>query len=203
MLCGNGAFTYDVGLGEVTAHRLMDPQVALEILREVRAELPDVVFALESVRGSAREEGFVRAESDRVGEWRVGPVEELMGHPPGKILVRHPGYAVDELHRRVAAVVGLRAEVSHSGAVGLTEIGGAGVTKGVALASWCDEQGVPAEAVWAFGDMPNDLPMLTWAGRSFAVANAHPDVRAAATDGCASNDDDGVARVLERTLEAG
>jgi hydroxymethylpyrimidine pyrophosphatase-like HAD family hydrolase len=45
--------------------------------------------------------------------------------------------------------------------------------------------------------MPNDLPMLTWAGRSYGVANAHPDVLAAVTGHTASNDDDGVARILE------
>ena len=50
--------------------------------------------------------------------------------------------------------------------------------------------------------MPNDLPMLRWAGRSFAVANAHPDVLAAATDRTGSNDDDGVARVLLDAVEA-
>lgn len=48
--------------------------------------------------------------------------------------------------------------------------------------------------------MPNDMPMLGWAGRSYAVANAHSDVAAVATDRCASNDDDGVARVLAEAL---
>jgi len=48
--------------------------------------------------------------------------------------------------------------------------------------------------------MPNDLPMLGWAGHAVAVANAHPDVRAAADEITASNDDDGVARVIERLL---
>ena len=40
--------------------------------------------------------------------------------------------------------------------------------------------------------------MLGWAGTSFAVANAHPTVLAAATRRCASNADDGVADVLDR-----
>ena len=50
----------------------------------------------------------------------------------------------------------------------------------------------------AFGDMPNDLPMLAWAGHAVAVANAHPDVIAAHDEVTASNDEAGVARVLER-----
>ena len=48
----------------------------------------------------------------------------------------------------------------------------------------------------AFGDMPNDLPMLAWAGTSYAVANAHPLVLEAAHHVAPANDDDGVASVL-------
>jgi hypothetical protein len=48
--------------------------------------------------------------------------------------------------------------------------------------------------------MPNDLPMIVWAGTSFAVANAHPDVIAAADHVCPSNDEDGVAQVLEQLV---
>ena len=46
--------------------------------------------------------------------------------------------------------------------------------------------------------MPNDLPMLSWAGHAVAMANAHPEVQEAADEVTASNDDDGVAVVLER-----
>ncbi len=48
--------------------------------------------------------------------------------------------------------------------------------------------------------MPNDLPMLAWAGTSYAVANAHPSVLAAADHVAPANDDDGVASVLARTF---
>jgi hydroxymethylpyrimidine pyrophosphatase-like HAD family hydrolase len=46
--------------------------------------------------------------------------------------------------------------------------------------------------------MPNDLPMLSWAGRSYAVANAHPDVLTAVDVVVGANDDDGVAVEIER-----
>jgi hydroxymethylpyrimidine pyrophosphatase-like HAD family hydrolase len=64
------------------------------------------------------------------------------------------------------------------------------------------EHGIGASEVVAFGDMPNDLPMLVWAGHAVAVANAHPDVLAVADEVTASNDDDGVAVVVERVLDA-
>jgi hydroxymethylpyrimidine pyrophosphatase-like HAD family hydrolase len=44
--------------------------------------------------------------------------------------------------------------------------------------------------------MPNDLPMLRWAGTAYAMGNAHPDVLAAADHVAPTNDDDGVAETL-------
>jgi hydroxymethylpyrimidine pyrophosphatase-like HAD family hydrolase len=52
----------------------------------------------------------------------------------------------------------------------------------------------------AIGDMPNDVPMLEWAGRSYAVANAHPAVLDAADEVVGSNDDDAVAILIEGAL---
>ena len=80
------------------------------------------------------------------------------------------------------------------------EISGAGVTKAYALRALREQLGVTPNAVVAFGDMPNDIPMLEWAGRSIAVANAHPDVIQVADEVTGSNDDDGVATALERLL---
>ncbi|WP_435738726.1 HAD-IIB family hydrolase [Cellulosimicrobium sp. PMB13] len=101
---------------------------------------------------------------------------------------------------RVREVVGDRAHLAYSGAAGLAELLAPDITKDAALARWCERLGISARDVWAFGDMPNDLPMLRWAGRSFAVANAHPDVLPAATDVTGTNDDDGVATALEAAL---
>jgi hydroxymethylpyrimidine pyrophosphatase-like HAD family hydrolase len=76
------------------------------------------------------------------------------------------------------------------------EISARGVTKGGALAELCGRLEIGPADVVAFGDMPNDLPMLRWAGTSYAVANAHPDVIAAASHRAPANHDDGVAVVL-------
>lgn len=199
-LCGNGAFTYDVQARKVVGHRLLGPEVLAALLADLRDRIPGILLATEGVEGPACETDWQL--DDHPGDWAVGPWRELGSRPVGKVLVRHGELHTEELTRLVAEVVGDRAQVSHSGAVRMAEIGPPGVTKAVALAHWCAEQqpAVPAEEVWAFGDMPNDLPMLTWAGRSFAVANAHPDVLAAATDAVPSNDDDGVARTLAALL---
>ena len=79
----------------------------------------------------------------------------------------------------------------------LVEISGPGVTKASTLALLCEELGVAPDEVVAFGDMPNDLAMLQWAGTSYAMANAHPSVTALAGRRAPSHEDDGVAAVLE------
>jgi hypothetical protein len=101
------------------------------------------------------------------------------------------------------AALTVDAEVSHSGGRGLLEIAPRGASKASALAWLCERRGIAASEVAAFGDMPNDLPMLAWAGHAVAVANAHPEVIAAADEVTASNDEAGVARVLERVFAVG
>lgn len=74
--------------------------------------------------------------------------------------------------------------------------------KGVAVRALQRELGVtPAQTV-AFGDYLNDLQMLDAAEHSFAMANAHPDVRARARHLAASNTEYGVLQVLDRILAA-
>jgi hydroxymethylpyrimidine pyrophosphatase-like HAD family hydrolase len=51
--------------------------------------------------------------------------------------------------------------------------------------------------VVAIGDAPNDLALFDFAGISIAMANAPESVRARASMVTYSNDDDGVAAVLE------
>ena len=106
--------------------------------------------------------------------------------------------AADELLALAVEVLDGQVAVTSSSSEALLEISAAGVTKASALAALAARAGIPAAEVVAFGDMPNDLPMLAWAGRAVAVANAHPEVLAVADEVTASNDEDGVALVLER-----
>ncbi len=204
-LCGNGAFTYDVARREVVGHRLIGADLTGRLLQDIKEGVPGAQLATESLRGFAREPDFERASGRIDGEWLRGSLGELAAEPAGKILVRHDGWETEELSARVAQVVGDRAEVAHSGAVRMAEVTASGVTKALAISTWCAEQRRPVDAteVWAFGDMPNDIPMLEWAGRAHAVANAHTDVLAVCDEVVASNDEDGVARALDVLLRGG
>jgi hypothetical protein len=123
---------------------------------------------------------------------------EVLGHPAVKLLVRHTGMTSAELQDAAVALLGDVVDITYSSSIGMIEISTAGITKGSGLAEVADLLGVAAEDVVAFGDMPNDLPMLRWAGHGVAMANGHPDVLAVADEVTAANSADGVAQVLER-----
>ena len=198
-ICGNGAFVYDVSARTVVTSRGHDTELMAAVVADLRAAVPGIAFAVERADGMGRELGFMPAR-DTPDDRAIGTFEEISTTPVGKLLARVPGAEPDDFLRKVMAVVDGRAELAFSGIVGLAEMTGQGITKASGLAAWCAEHGIDAAEVWACGDMPNDLPMLAWAGRSYAVANAHPDVHAAATDVIASNDDDAVAQLLESLL---
>jgi haloacid dehalogenase-like hydrolase len=171
----------------------------VNIAADLRSVLPGIAFAVESRLGYRRERGF-RDDYITPRDASAAILEELLDPAPGKVLARCDGVPAVQFHRVVEEVVGERAVVSYSEASGLAEIGAPGVTKAAALKDWCAIQGVDSAEDYAFGDMPNDLSMLRWAGRSFGVANAHPDVPGMVDEVCPSNDVDGVAHVLEALL---
>ena len=199
-LCSNGAFVYDVARREVRAERTLALDVLDDLVEQLRIAIPEITFAVEHRRGYGREPHYDETHPSPA-DASVAPIHDLLDPLPGKLMARAPGHEAGDFLERVSAVVGNAAVVSYSGASGLAEISAAGVTKAAVLAAYCEELQLTAADVWAFGDMPNDVPMLTWAGTSFAVANGHPDARAAADRTCPDNDDDGVALVLERMLE--
>ncbi len=200
VICANGAFVYDVPRRTISQAHGLSPTTARAIAADVRRLLPGVGFAAELADGVYLEREYPELHPDAAAaDATYGPIDEV-DQPVGKLLARSLHVPGEEFVLRVADIVGSRAHVTYSGAGGLAEIGPPGVTKASALIDWCAARGIVSSNVWAFGDMPNDLPMLLWAGVSFAVANAHAEVLAAASHLCPSNADDGVACVLESLL---
>jgi Cof subfamily protein (haloacid dehalogenase superfamily) len=81
-----------------------------------------------------------------------------------------------------------------------------GCSKGVALRRLAEMHGIDREEVMAIGDNFNDLEMLNFAGQPVVMANGAPELVAMARERgwriAASNDEDGVAQVIESVLEA-
>ena len=203
-ICSNGAVLYDFGAGKATYVHEFSVEEARQAVALLRPALPDLGFALETGEEVFREPAFVRGSLMLpAGSVVVGSLDEVWAGARRfvKILARSPERHADELVAEARRILGARAEPSQSGGRGLVELAPPGSTKAGTLALLCDERGVGPESVAAFGDMPNDLPMLRWAGLPCAVANAHPDVLAAVRVVTGSNDEDGVAAMLESWLE--
>jgi Cof subfamily protein (haloacid dehalogenase superfamily) len=201
-VCANGALVYDLHTERVLRSSLIDADAAVEVIEALRRDVPGIVFAVEKGPVDGVPGGFSR-EDVYVPRWDIAevavePVDTMISGGAVKLLARHEQMSSDELLAAARASVGALVETTHSSTDGLLEISAAGISKASGLASLADEWGVDAAQVVAFGDMPNDLPMLTWAGHAVAVANAHPEVIEAADEVTASNDDDGVAQVLQR-----
>ncbi|HET9613680.1 MAG TPA: HAD family hydrolase [Candidatus Limnocylindrales bacterium] len=195
-ICSNGGILLDLDTGSIARARPLQPAVAIDLVRKLRERLPGIVFAME-YDDFAYEPGFAAWNWTPPSDSRVGDAVELLGEPAAKLILRHEEHTLEAIAEAAGELAGDDAEVMISGEW-TVEVTAAGVDKAAALAELCAERGLDAADVVAFGDMPNDLPMLAWAGRAIAVANAHPDVLAAADEVTAANDDDGVAIVLER-----
>ena len=185
------------------AIRRISDEVPEAVVAAVSVAVPGVGFAVETGVMVVFEPGFTRPNHG--GDLRLAAADlaELWHHgtPIVKLLAWSATCTADHLLTLVRTAAGEAVECTHSGGTGLVEVSAAGVSKLAALIDLCAEREVPAAQVVAFGDMPNDLAMLTWAGRGYAVANAHPSVLAAGLPTTASNDDDGVARILESLLD--
>jgi Cof subfamily protein (haloacid dehalogenase superfamily) len=203
-ILANGAAVYDLRADRLIEAFPLPEAEALAVALALREAVPGTAFAIERAGEFRREAEYVAAEPDGPGA-RL-PVEALLAEdraqPLLKLLAKHPSMDPDEFLATALGVAGRHGEITRSSESALLEVSGAGVSKATTLAKCCAERGVTAAEVVAFGDMPNDLAMLDWAGTSYAVANAHPQVLAATTYRTTTNEDDGVARVIERIVAA-
>lgn len=195
-IVSNGAVTYDIARREVLDSRGIPAEVGLPVVEAIREAAPGTAFALECLGGYRHEPAYVDLHPTPP-DLRVGELATLWDEPAVKLLAQHLTMEPDDFRSRVVDAVGERATPTWT-TDHLMEVSAVGVTKGGALAALCERLGVSAGEVVAFGDMPNDIPMLTWAGASYAVANGHESVRAAADHLAPRNTEEGVALTLAR-----
>ena len=199
-ICGNGAFIYDMHDEVVLDTFAMSAKVAVDAVGRVREVLPDAAFAVESASGFSYEPTY-QPRWDVHEPTTVGPIHGLLTADVAKLLVRDEVIAGDVMLQRAAPALADVVEVTHSDVNdSLLELSALGVTKGTTLALLAQQWGIAQGEVVAFGDMPNDIDMLRWAGHGYAVGDAHPAVLAVADERAPSIHDDGVAQVLERLL---
>ncbi|MFF5314988.1 HAD family hydrolase [Streptomyces massasporeus] len=200
-VCGQGAQVYDAGADRLLWSITLDRELAETALGKIEAEVGQVYAAVDQdgVDGLTLIEPGYLMPHPTLPAVRVDRREELWGEPISKVLLRHPHLSDDELAATARSVVGSLATVTMSGP-GTVELQPCGITKATGLALAAEHLGLRPAATIAFGDMPNDIPMFDWAGHGVAMANAHPELKAVADEVTLSNEDDGIAVVLERLL---
>lgn len=199
-ICSNGAVVYDLHQEQVIEEYLLAPDILVALVEAIRGAVPGVAFGVEFGHRFGHEVGYATL-GDVAGEVYVAAIDDLLSKPAAKLLVRHDGHDADVLLDKAREAAGDLAELTHSSRMGLLEISALGISKATTLAAFCRRQGIEPKDVVAFGDMPNDLAMLGWAGTAYAMAGAHPTVLAAVERRCPPNDEDGVAHVLERLYD--
>jgi Cof subfamily protein (haloacid dehalogenase superfamily) len=181
--------------------RLMGFDVALvrQVVTAIRSSLPGTGFALATDAGLAHERGFAERMPAVVDDDPVDDVLGLGGTEAYKLFAFHNDMSVAALLSAVPEHLPAGLSANHMGADAI-DIGPDTIDKCSGLRWVCDELGVGAADVIAFGDEWNDLTMLEWAGRGVAMANADNRVKASADEVAPANTADGVAVVLEQLL---
>jgi Cof subfamily protein (haloacid dehalogenase superfamily) len=200
-VCANGAVIYDLTSESVLATRALPLEAVPEVVAALRRDVPGGAFAMETLAGFRREPGYVLRPG--MEDVRVGSLDELLADKPVvvKLLYRvEDGVADAMLAAAREALDGLAEPVHSDGGGCLLEISGLGVSKASTLAEIATGGGLGPQDVVAFGDMPNDVPMLRWAGIGYAVADGHREALAAADRLAPPCLEDGVAQVLEQLL---
>ncbi|HEX5811281.1 MAG TPA: HAD family hydrolase [Pseudonocardia sp.] len=204
-VCANGAVLYDAVADAVLWSRTLLTDTLAALAEATSEVLPGAGLAVERVGRTADDPSVTQfvAEPAYVHAWPNpdhSSVEraELLTQPAIKMLARAPGLSSDAMVAALTPAIGHLADLTFSHPRGLVEMSPPGVTKATGLAEVARHLGVHAADVVAFGDMPNDLEMLRWAGHGVAMGNAHPALLDVADEVTASNADDGLAVVLER-----
>ena len=197
-ICSNGALIYDMRTRKVLAEYAIDTDTLAEAARRLRAAIPGIGLAVERAFELDGDDLYEAGDWDADIAVKRSGEDSLWNRPAPKLIGRHPSRCADDLLAAAAPAIGDLVTVYHSNGERLVEAIAADVSKAHALSRFAAGLGIAAAEVAAFGDMPNDLPMLSWAGTSYAVSNAHPSVLGAVSHVIGSNDEDGVAEVVER-----
>lgn len=201
----NGAVILDLSINDdherVLHTSLVSPDDALAIVAAIRSVSPRAAFAIDGPQGFGHEPNYVPSWAIPA-DYRIEPVEALLNTSILKVLFKDPDISADRYAALGEAVAGIGSltfgsAVPVPGATTLLEVMAPNVSKATALQWICEREGIASKRVLAFGDMPNDAEMLAWAGHGVAMANAHDTIKSLANQVTLSNDDHGVAAVIE------
>ncbi|MFH8580521.1 Cof-type HAD-IIB family hydrolase [Streptomyces zaomyceticus] len=200
-VCGQGAQVYHAGEHRLLTSLTLDRQLAGLALSKLEAEVGPLALAAsrDGLEGEVLMGPGYRVQEGPLPYVPYEDPSELWAAPLTKLYIQHPALSDDELTRVARETVGGLVDVVMAGP-GIVEILPLGLSKATGLSLAARRLGVKAAETIAFGDMPNDIPMFAWAAHGVAMGNAHGELRVVADEVTASNEEDGIAVVLERLL---
>jgi Cof subfamily protein (haloacid dehalogenase superfamily) len=204
VICSNGAVVWDLEAGRLVSARALALEAVFEARRIIKQLRPSALFAAETLTGFHLEPGFIENDSSELlTEFTPAPLASTLTADDAvvKFLAIVREGTADDFLAEVSPAVAHLASATHSApTVAMLELALPGVNKAVTLAEYAATLGIDAADVVAFGDMPNDIEMLRWAGDGYAMASGHPEAIRAAGQQAPHFDDDGVAQILEAKL---
>ncbi|MFF4950615.1 HAD family hydrolase [Streptomyces chattanoogensis] len=198
-VCGQGAQLYHAGEHRLLTSVTLDRQLAGLALSKIEAETGPLHLAAsrDGLEGEVLVGPGYRVQEGPLPNVMIDEPAELWTAPLNKVYIQHPTLDDDSLARIARAVAGDLVGVMVSGH-GIVELLPLGLTKATGLSLAARRLGAKAADTLAFGDMPNDIAMFAWSARGVAMGNAHDELKAVADEITASNEEDGIAVVLER-----
>ncbi|HEU4965178.1 MAG TPA: Cof-type HAD-IIB family hydrolase [Bacilli bacterium] len=166
-------------------------------------------FGVENVMVEIKDDFYLKHEDDEMVKilcagapaLGVGHIPHLLRDDPTAVLIKPQAHSVPQLRAHLQEHHADLIEHRHWGAPwNVIEVIKSGVTKASGLQVIAGSLGVPRENIIAFGDEDNDFEMIEYAGHGVAMGNAHPKLKELANEITRTNDEDGIAHVLERLL---
>lgn len=200
----NGALVHHATDGEWGHHHFpLDRETALGVIEicerygihNVMAEIKDDFYLQQ------HDHQFLKILADGREPLGIGVIHDLLQDHPTSLLIQAHEQGVPDLRKHLREHHAHVVEHRYWGTPwNVIEVMKAGVNKATGLSLIAESLGVAQEHVIAFGDEDNDFEMIKYAGTGVAMGNGNPELKAMADVICDTNDNDGIAMMLERLL---
>ncbi|SDE41376.1 Cof-type HAD-IIB family hydrolase [Sporomusa acidovorans] len=197
----NGAMVSDYPSGKVLFHLPINPQTAAQVLKVCRERqwyiqsyIDDELYVRDMDKHAKLYAEITGAKPIAVGDHLYA-----MEKAPTKLLAIAEPTKISEMLEVLQSRLENSLSIAES-KPNYLEITNLAVNKGTALQFIADKLRFDREEIIAFGNGNNDIPMMLYAGWGVAVGNAPSTVKEAAQLVTGTNDDDGVADVIEKYI---
>ncbi|MBC2932259.1 HAD family phosphatase [Nocardioides sp. zg-1228] len=199
VVASNGAVVFRYPPMEVVHEETFDAAPAVAAVLEHH---PRALVAVEEREVGGYRVNRVFPEGELSGEQLITHVDDIVGEPVSRVIIRDPEATADDFIE-LAARLGLHGTDYVVGWTAWLDLAPVGVSKASGLEHVCERIGLSAADVLAIGDGRNDIEMLRWARRGVAMGQAVEEVREAADDVTAAVHDEGAAVEISRWFPQG